>query len=81
MVADFQNHRCTEIHMANGYIDDLARVNNIAAPVNAAMYHEIDAVIDPRDTRAYLLRALKTMPVGKKGSGESKGKRPFIPTW
>jgi acetyl-CoA carboxylase carboxyltransferase component len=49
--------------------------------LNAAMYHEIDAVIDPRDTRAYLLRALKTMPVGKKGSGESKGKRPFIPTW
>lgn len=49
--------------------------------LNAAMYHEIDAVIDPKDTRAYLLRALKTMPVGKKGSANSQGKRPFIPTW
>ena len=46
--------------------------------LNAAMYHEIDAVIDPMDTRATLLRALKSMPVGKKGG---KGKRPFIPTW
>ena len=46
--------------------------------LNAAMYHEIDAVIDPMDTRATLLRALKSMPVGKKGG---KGKRRFIPTW
>ncbi len=49
--------------------------------LNAAMYHEIDAVIDPKDTRAYLLRALKTMPVGKKRGGAAQGKRPFIPTW
>ena len=46
--------------------------------LNAAMYHEIDAVIDPMDTRSYLTRALKTLPVGKKHGG---GKRPFIPTW
>ena len=46
--------------------------------LNAAMYHEIDAVIDPMDTRATLVRALKSMPVGKKGG---KGKRGFIPTW
>jgi len=46
--------------------------------LNAAMYQEIDAVIDPRDTRAHLLRALNAMPVGKKGS---KGIRPFIATW
>ena len=46
--------------------------------LNAAMYHEIDAVIDPKDTRHYLLRALKSLPVGKKHGG---GKRPFIPTW
>ena len=46
--------------------------------LNAAMFHEIDAVIDPMDTRATLLRALKSMPVGKKGG---KGKRSFIPTW
>jgi len=35
--------------------------------LNAAMYQEIDAVIDPRDTRARLLHALNAMPVGKKG--------------
>ncbi len=46
--------------------------------LNAAMYHEIDAVIDPMETRSYLTRALKTLPVGKKHGG---GKRPFIPTW
>ena len=46
--------------------------------LNAAMFHEIDAVIDPMDTRATLLRALKSMPVGKKGQ---KGKRSFVPTW
>ena len=46
--------------------------------LNAAMFHEIDAVIDPIDTRATLLRALKSMPVGKKGR---KGKRGFVPTW
>ena len=46
--------------------------------LNAAMFHEIDAVIDPMDTRATLLRALKSMPVGKKNGG---GKRPFIPVW
>ena len=50
--------------------------------LNAAMYHEIDAVIDPKDTRAYLIRALKSMPVGKKASSSNNsGKRPFIPTW
>ncbi len=46
--------------------------------LNAAMYHEIDAVIDPMQTRHYLLRALKSMPVGKRNKS---GKRPFIPTW
>ena len=45
--------------------------------LNAAMFHEIDAVIDPMDTRATLAR-VKSMPVGKKGG---KGKRSFIPTW
>ena len=51
--------------------------------LNAAMFHEIDAVIDPMDTRATLLRALKSMPVGKKGGSSSGngGKRNFIPTW
>ena len=51
---------------------------NSGKALNAAMFHEIDAVIDPMDTRATLLRALKSMPPGKKGR---KGKRNFIPTW
>ena len=46
--------------------------------LNAAMFHEIDAVIDPRDTRAMLLQGLKTMPPGRKGGS---GRRAFIPTW
>jgi acetyl-CoA carboxylase carboxyltransferase component len=48
--------------------------------LNAAMFHEIDAVIDPKDTRASLLRALKTMPVQCRARKEGS-KRPFIPTW
>ncbi|MBE8191696.1 MAG: hypothetical protein HAW64_05725 [Alphaproteobacteria bacterium] len=56
----------------------LAAMIESGKALNVAMYHEIDAVIDPRDTRHYLTRALKTMQVGKKGG---KGKRPFIDTW
>ena len=56
----------------------LAAMYENGKALNVAMYHEIDAVIDPRDTRHYLLRALKTMQVGKKGG---KGKRPFVDTW
>ena len=46
--------------------------------LSVAMYHEIDAVIDPRDTRDWIIRGIKAMPVGKKGG---RGKRPFIDTW
>jgi acetyl-CoA carboxylase carboxyltransferase component len=46
--------------------------------LNVAMYHEIDAVIDPKETRDWIIRGLKSMPVGKKGG---RGKRPFIDTW
>ena len=46
--------------------------------LNVAMYQEIDAVIDPRDTRDWIIRGIKSMPTGKKGG---RGKRPFIDTW
>jgi acetyl-CoA carboxylase carboxyltransferase component len=46
--------------------------------LNVAMYHEIDAVIDPKETRDWIIRGVKSMPVGKKGG---RGKRPFIDTW
>lgn len=46
--------------------------------LNVAMYHEIDAVIDPRDTRKWITSGIRAMPTGKKGG---KGKRPFIDTW
>ena len=46
--------------------------------LNVAMYPEIDAVIDPRDTRKWIMNGIRSMPPGKKGG---KGKRPFIDTW
>lgn len=48
MVADFQAKRRTEIHMANGYIDELAKKNGIDAPVNRALYHVIKAIEESR---------------------------------
>ncbi len=46
--------------------------------LSVATFHEIDAVIDPKDTRHWLLRGLATMPVGKKAKPV---KRNFIDVW
>lgn len=48
MVADFQNGRKTEIHMANGYIDELARQNGLDTPVNRTLYHIVKAIEESR---------------------------------
>ena len=56
----------------------LAAMYENGKAINAAMFHEIDAVIDPKDTRDWLLRGLKTMQIGKKGGAK---KRPFIDVW
>ncbi|HCL3015241.1 TPA: hypothetical protein N1952_006402, partial [Pseudomonas aeruginosa 7D9A] len=46
--------------------------------LNMASYLEIDAVIDPAETRAWLLRGLAVAgePVPRAGR-----KRPFVDTW
>ena len=56
----------------------LARSYETGKAISVASVHEIDAVIDPRETRKWLMRALTTMPVGKK---HQKRKRPFIDSW
>ena len=46
--------------------------------LNMASYLEIDAVIDPAETRAWLLRGLNATPPTAPRQGK---KRPFIDTW
>ncbi len=46
--------------------------------LNMASYLEIDAVIDPADSRAWLLRGLNAAPRPPRRNGK---KRPFIDTW
>ncbi|MBB2495315.1 acetyl-CoA carboxylase family protein [Aquipseudomonas ullengensis] len=46
--------------------------------LNMASYLEIDAVIDPLETRAWLLRGLNSAPRPAARSGK---KRPFVDTW
>ncbi|HDZ56940.1 MAG TPA: ATP-grasp domain-containing protein [Pseudomonas xinjiangensis] len=45
--------------------------------LNMASFLEIDAVIDPLETRAWLLRGLNSAPV----ESLRKGTRPFVDTW
>jgi acetyl/propionyl-CoA carboxylase alpha subunit/acetyl-CoA carboxylase carboxyltransferase component len=46
--------------------------------LSVASMVEIDAVIDPAETRAWIVRGLKACPVPPRGPGK---KRPFIDTW
>jgi acetyl-CoA carboxylase carboxyltransferase component len=46
--------------------------------ISMARALEIDAVIDPKDTRAWLLRGLKSQPPAPQRRGK---KRPFIDAW
>ncbi|MDH4872039.1 carboxyl transferase domain-containing protein [Pseudomonas sp. BN515] len=46
--------------------------------INMASYLEIDAVIDPQETRAWLLRGLNAAPRPAPRTGR---KRPFVDTW
>ncbi|WP_374574359.1 carboxyl transferase domain-containing protein [Phenylobacterium sp.] len=46
--------------------------------LNVASVLEIDAVIDPAETRAWIVRALKACPVPPHGAGK---KRPFVDVW
>jgi acetyl-CoA carboxylase carboxyltransferase component len=48
--------------------------------VNYATYFEIDNVIDPAESRQWIVACMKAMPAASKG-GERKKKRNFIDTW
>lgn len=56
----------------------LARSYEVGKAISVASMHEIDAVIDPRETRAWILRGLRTMPVG---ANKKPRKRNFIDVW
>jgi acetyl/propionyl-CoA carboxylase alpha subunit/acetyl-CoA carboxylase carboxyltransferase component len=46
--------------------------------INMASYLEIDGVIDPMETRRWIMQGLKSVPKPEKVKGK---KRPFIDTW
>lgn len=48
MALDFQNGRQTEVHMAHGYIAELAEKHGLCAPVNRALYNLIRAIEENR---------------------------------
>jgi acetyl-CoA carboxylase carboxyltransferase component len=56
----------------------LASFYDVGKAVSVASVHEIDAVIDPMETRSWILRGLKSMPVGQKNQPK---KRPFVDSW
>jgi acetyl-CoA carboxylase carboxyltransferase component len=56
----------------------VAKAYDNGKALNMASYLEIDAVIDPADSRAWLLRGLNATPRPPRRDGK---KRPFIDTW
>lgn len=54
----------------------LARMYEVGKAVSVAEVLEIDAVIDPRDTRSWLVRGLKSCPVDR-----SRPRRAFVDVW
>jgi acetyl/propionyl-CoA carboxylase alpha subunit len=56
----------------------VARMYESGKALSMAAHFEIDAVIDPMDTRQWLMRGLKSWAKPPSGAGK---KRPFIDTW
>ncbi|MDC7823562.1 carboxyl transferase domain-containing protein [Pseudomonas sp. BLCC-B13] len=56
----------------------VAKAYDNGKALNMASYLEIDAVIDPAESRAWLLRGLNATPAPAPRSGK---KRPFVDTW
>lgn len=56
----------------------VARMYEVGKASEAASYLEIDAVIDPLDTRATIIRALQAAPKSKPPHGK---RRTFVDTW
>ncbi len=46
--------------------------------INMASYMEIDDVIDPLETRHWIIQGLRSVPASKPGGGR---RRPFVDTW
>jgi acetyl-CoA carboxylase carboxyltransferase component len=60
----------------------VARYYEEGKAINAASYVEIDAVIDPAETRRWILAALASVPAGPAARGEHwQRKRPCIDPW
>jgi acetyl/propionyl-CoA carboxylase alpha subunit/acetyl-CoA carboxylase carboxyltransferase component len=60
------------------YNKRVARSYEIGKAVNMAAHLEIDGVIDPLETRRWVLRGLKSMPPR---TGTETPRKPFIDTW
>ncbi|MBR9808388.1 MAG: carbamoyl-phosphate synthase large subunit [Alphaproteobacteria bacterium] len=58
------------------YAQKVAQLYEVGRATAVAQYLEIDAVIDPADTRAWLMRGLKMRPPERKRNG-----RRYIDTW
>jgi len=56
----------------------VGRMYEVGKALSVASVVEIDAVIDPAETRAWLLRGLKACPVPPRPKGK---KRPFVDVW
>jgi acetyl-CoA carboxylase carboxyltransferase component len=60
------------------YEEMVARMYENGKAVNTASHYEIDDVIDPADSRSWILRALQSAPTPPPRTGK---KRPCIDTW
>jgi len=56
----------------------VGRMYDVGKALSVASVVEIDAVIDPAETRAWLLRGLKACPIPPRPKGK---KRPFVDVW
>ncbi len=56
----------------------VGRMYEAGKALSVASVVEIDAVIDPAETRAWILRGLKACPVPSRGGGK---RRPFVDVW
>jgi acetyl-CoA carboxylase carboxyltransferase component len=60
------------------YEEMVARMYEHGKALNMASHFEIDEVIDPADSRHWILRALRSVPPAAPRTGK---KRPCIDTW
>jgi acetyl-CoA carboxylase carboxyltransferase component len=58
--------------------DMLAKAYENGKAINVASFLEFDDVIDPAETRTYIVRALKSAPPVERSAGK---RRPFIDAW